>query len=103
MRLRDGSSIDLRGRKNQNGSARILRALSVQKKLIELWNREFYSIFYLNITVPTFLLLAPCPSVVYVFSYVSGLCVLQLGMGNAEPLVPEPRATDVALPLSCEY
>lgn len=100
MRLRDESSIDLGGRENQNASARILRALSVQKKLIELWNTEFY---LLNITVPTFLLLAPCPSAVYVLSYMSGRCVLQFGMGNAKPLVPQPTAADVALPLSCEY
>lgn len=56
-----------------------------RKKLIELWNRELQ---LLNIIAPTFLLLAPCSSVVHVLSYVSGLCVLQIGMGNVEPLVP---------------
>lgn len=59
-----------------------------RKKLIELWNRELQ---LLSIIVPTFLLLAPCSSVVYVLSYVSGLCVLQLGMGNVELLVPQPK------------
>lgn len=33
----------------------------------------------------------------------SGRCVLQFGMGNVKPLVPQPTAADVALPLSCEY